>query len=889
MTAVDKAKAPPEDETPMMQQYQRIKRECADALLFFRMGDFYEMFNEDAKVASRILEIALTSRSKNKANSIPMCGVPHHAANGYISKLIKAGKKVALCEQTEDPKFAKGLVRREIVRIVTPGTVLDDALLDPKSNHFVVSLYFGKDGLGLAALDISTGLFKVTEIKGEQAISLLGDELEKIDPREILIPESAAGETTLPWSKKENVYQHGCEDWTFSFGEAYRKLLEHFKTGSLEGFGCEHLKMATSAAGALIHYLQETQKSALSHITALSTYHIHHSMLLDQTTIKSLELVQSSDGSRKNSLLDLLDVTQTPMGARRIKEWILKPLIAPEAIENRLSQVQAFVNAPLLRSDLQNQLKEIHDLERLVGRISLSICGPRDLIALKNSIQTFPEILDLLNRFQSEALSQYTVPWDNLENIHHLIDEKIVDDPPVNLKDGHMIKPGCDQELDRLKSISRDAKSWIAALETKEKERTGIPVLKVGFNKIYGYYLEVTKKNIDRVPEEYIRKQSLVNAERYISPELKEYEEEITGAEDKISALELQLFQRVREGIAKEGPRIQAMARTIGKIDALVSFAETAHRHNYCRPTLLSDSTLELKNGRHPLVERMDPLNQFIANDTLLDSGENQIMIITGPNMAGKSTFLRQVALITLMTQVGSFVPAEEARIGVVDRIFSRVGAQDHLLKGQSTFMVEMNEAANILNNATARSLIILDEIGRGTSTFDGISIAWSIVEYLHALMGEEGGPKTLFATHYHELTDLALVLSGVKNYNVQVKEWNDEIIFLRKIVPGGTDKSYGIQVARLAGLPDTVLKRALEVLDNLEKGEFDETGRPKISLSDSTPEAQGPQQLTMFREDPASSPLLAKLDALNPEDLTPRAALDLLFELKELRRTPNP
>lgn len=883
MSAVEKLKESSEEETPMMQQYHRIKKGCSDAVLFFRMGDFYEMFNEDAKIASRILEIALTSRSKNKANATPMCGIPHHSANAYISKLIKAGKKVAICEQVEDPKFAKGLVQREIVRIVTPGTVLDDSLLDPKSNHFLVSIFFGKDGLGLAALDVSTGLFKVTEILGDNAESLLRDELEKIDPKEILTPESTAEQTNgnTAWSANGNTYLHGCEDWTFSYGEAYRKLLEHFKTGSLEGFGCENLKYAVSAAGALIHYLHETQKSALSHISALSTYHIHNSMLLDQTTIKSLELIQSSDGSRKNSLLDLLDATETPLGARKVKEWILKPLVDRPAIEERLTQVAAFRENPILRSEMRDQLQNIHDLERLVGRISLSICSGRDLIALKNSIETFPKIFSVLERFPT--ISQYSDRWDNLDDIFQLIDAKIVDDPPVNLKDGHLIKPGCDDELDRLKSICRDGKSWIAQLEAKEKERTGIPVLKVGFNRIYGYYIEVTKKNSDRVPEEYIRKQSLVNAERYISPELKEYEIEITGAEDKISELELALFQKIRQDIATEGPRIQSMARIIGEIDALFSFAETAHRNNYCRPAIHEDSTLKLVNGRHPLVEHIDPLNQFIPNDTLLDATDNQIMIITGPNMAGKSTFLRQVALITLMAQIGSFVPADEAQIGVVDRIFSRVGAQDHLLKGQSTFMVEMNEAANILNNATSRSLIILDEIGRGTSTFDGISIAWSIVEYLHALNGDQGGPKTLFATHYHELTELALVLSGVKNFNVQVKEWNDEIIFLRKIVPGGADKSYGIQVARLAGLPEKVLKRAVEVLDNLEKSEFDEVGLPRISHRENAPTPPGPQQLLMFGEEP--SPVLKKLDELNPEELTPRGALDLLFELKDLQK----
>jgi DNA mismatch repair protein MutS len=887
MSIGEKLKGSSEEETPMMRQYHRIKKDCSDAVLFFRMGDFYEMFNEDAKTASRILEIALTSRSKNKANATPMCGIPHHSANAYISKLIQAGKKVAICEQTEDPKFAKGLVQREIVRIVTPGTILDDSLLDPKSNHFLVSIFFGKDGLGLAALDVSTGLFKVTEISGDNAQSLLRDELEKIDPKEILTPESSAGETNgnAPWSANESTHQHECEDWTFSHGEAYRKLLEHFKTGSLEGFGCENLRYAVSAAGALISYLQETQKSALSHISSLSTYHIHNSMLLDQATIKSLELIQSSDGGRKNSLLDLLDTTETALGARKIREWILNPLIDRQVIVGRIAQVGTYKENPLLRNEMRGHLHKIHDLERLVGRISLSICSGRDLIALKNSIETFPEVFSVLEQFKT--LSQYGDRWDNLEDIFKLIDEKIVDDPPVNQKDGHLIKPGCDDELDRLKSISRDGKSWIAALEIKEKERTGIPLLKVGFNRIYGYYIEVTKKNADRVPVEYIRKQSLVNAERYISPELKEYEIEITGAEDKITELELALFQKIRQDIAKEGPRIQNMARIIGEIDALFSFAETAHQNNYCQPTLLEDATLKLVNGRHPLVEHIDPLNQFIPNDTHLDSTDNQIMMITGPNMAGKSTFLRQVALITLMAQIGSFVPADEAQVGIVDRIFSRVGAQDHLLKGQSTFMVEMNEAANILNNATSKSLIILDEIGRGTSTFDGISIAWSIVEYLHGLNGDQGGPKTLFATHYHELTELALVLSGVKNFNVQVKEWNDEIIFLRKIVPGGADKSYGIQVARLAGLPEKVLKRAFEVLDNLEKQELDEVGQPRISHSEDGPVDQGPQQLLMFAED--HSPVLKKLDDLTPDDLTPRQALDLVFELKDLRKKTGP
>ncbi len=872
---------PSEEDTPMMQQYHRIKRECADAILFFRMGDFYEMFHDDAKEASPILEIALTSRSKNKSQPIPMCGVPYHSANVYISKLIKAGKKVAICEQTEDPKQTKGLVKREIVRVVTPGTVIDDALLDPKENHFIVSLYGGRDGLGLAALDVSTGLFKVTEIRGGDAA--LADELEKLDPKEVLTPETLPDESVLPrhWAHNGGPFRHTLEDWKFSHGEARGKLLEHFKTHSLEGFGCEALVYAVCAAGALIRYLEETQKSTLQHIHSIAPFHIDDHMLLDPTTIQSLELVRSSEGSRKHSLLDLLDGSKTPLGARRIKEWILKPLVKREDIESRLDKVGAFKENVLLRNDLRDLLARVHDLERLTGRIALAVCSARDLVALKNSIATFPKIRELLQAAPAPAVQAITQDWDDLADLFKLIDTNIADEPPLNFKEGNVLKPGCDPELDRLRAIRKDGKQWITALEAKEKERTGIPALKVGYNKIYGFYLEVTKKHQDKIPKEYIRKQSLVNAERFVSPELKEQEAEILEAEERMIAREQSLFQEIRARIADEGARVQHMARILGETDALLAFAETAHRHNYCRPVTGGDTELVLTNSRHPLVERLAPAGQFIANDVHLDTQDRQILILTGPNMAGKSTYLRQVALITLMAQIGCFVPAESAHIGLVDRIFSRVGAQDHLLKGESTFMVEMNETANILNNATSSSLIILDEIGRGTSTFDGISIAWSIVEYLHRDNRGQGGPKTLFATHYHELTELALVLEGVKNANVQVKEWNEEIIFLRKIAPGGADKSYGIQVARLAGLPDRVIRRAVEVLDNLEKNEFDALGLPKISHSEipSVP----PDQMTLFGQE--THPVLNRLKSVKPDELTPRQALDLVYELAALEK----
>ena len=865
------------DDTPMMQQYQGIKKEYSDSILFFRMGDFYEMFNEDAKTASSILQIALTSRNK-KSNPVPMCGIPHHSANLYITKLLKAGKKVAICEQTEDPKQAKGLVKREVVRVITPGTILDDNILDPKCDQFIASLYFGKNEIGLSVLDVSTGVFKITQINGDNALSILGDELQKLDPREIIIPDSFKNENRT-WLPTGEVFVHTWEDRSFSFSEAYRNLVEHFKTQSLEGFGCENMKAAISSAGALIHYLRETQKSPLDHITALTSFPIHDYMALDQCTLTSLELVQSSEGTRKNSLLDLLDLSLTPMGARRIREWILKPLINAEKIQERLNIVEDFKDNPTSRKGLRNLLKQIFDLERLLGRITLSACNARDLVALKTSLKVFPDILEALKGYGSSPVQTYLENWDNLENIYDLIDHNIADDPPLGLKEGNLIKSSCNEELDRLKNITRQGKNWIAALELEEKEKTGIPVLKVGFNKIYGYYIEITKKHSDRVPAEYIRKQSLVNAERYISPKLKEYEEEITGAEEKIFALEQNLFEEIRSTVSLAGSRIQGMARIISEVDALSSFAETAHRYNYCQPEFTHDRNLVIEKGRHPLIERMDPSVRFIANNTFLDSVEQQIMIITGPNMAGKSTYLRQVALIALMAQIGSFVPADKVSLAITDRIFSRVGAQDHLLKGQSTFMVEMNETANILNNATPDSLIILDEIGRGTSTFDGISIAWAIVEFLHKA-DQGGGPKTLFATHYHELTDLSRVLPGVKNFNVQVKEWNDEIIFLRKIVPGGTDKSYGIQVARLAGLPKRVLDRAHEVLFNLEQSEFDEVGIPKISHSENCDTKHSPGQLGLFSE--PENPLIQKIKEIDPNQLSPREALEVLFELTE-------
>lgn len=874
-----------EGETPMMQQYMNIKRKYPDSILFYRMGDFYEMFNEDATIASRVLEITLTSRNKNKANPTPMCGIPYHSSKSYIAKLIKSGKKVAICEQTEDAKLTKGLVKRKVVRVITPGTVLDDDLLDPKQNHFLLSLHSDIKGWGLAALDVTTGLFKITELYGNDVKSLLADELENFDPKEIILSKNIKNDgINSNWLENWNHCLQSSDDWAFSYNDAYKRLIEHFKVNSLEGFGCEELKLAVSAAGALIHYIQETQKSALEHINTISILNIHNHMHIDQATVRSLELIKSSQGERKNSLLGLLDLSQTSMGARRIREWILKPLIAVSSINERLDQVNTFRSDLILRQTIREKLKSIYDLERLLGRISLSVCNTRDLISLKSSLSVLPDLIKLLDIKNDKHLKSFISAWDNLDDVYNLIDKNIVDDPPINLKEGNLIKAGCNIELDRLKSITRNGKIWIAQLETKEKDRTGISILKIGYNKIYGYYIEITKKNLDKVPAEYIRKQSLVNAERFISPELKDYESEIIGAEEKATFLEQNIFHQIRKEVALHGKRIQHMASIIAGLDAITSFSEVAHRYNYSKPEIMEGASLKLKNGRHPLIEQIIPENQFIANDTELDSINNQIMIITGPNMAGKSTYLRQVALINLMAQIGSFVPADSARISIVDRIFSRVGAQDHLQKGMSTFMVEMNETANILNNATEKSLIILDEIGRGTSTFDGISIAWSIVEYLHS-DNINGGPKTLFATHYHELTDLALVLKGVKNFNVQIKEQSDEIIFLRKIVPGGADKSYGIQVARLAGLPEKLLHRANEVLLNLEKSEFNKVGVPKVSLSEKKPELSQSQKKERFND--MNHPAIKYLEKVDPDNLSPRQAIDALYELKCFIRKP--
>ncbi|MBI5183629.1 MAG: DNA mismatch repair protein MutS [Nitrospinae bacterium] len=867
--------------TPAMRQYQDIKRKYPEAILFFRMGDFYEMFNEDAKIASKVLEITLTSRHKNKENPIPMCGIPYHAANSYVARLIKGGYKVAICEQVEDPNMAKGIVKREVIRVVTPGMILDSSLLDAKDNNYLVGIYPSEKGYGLSILDISTGEFKVTEFIGGDSFQELESEFNRVEPKEVLVPDGRKDDSllgTLFHNSRYNITPY--LDWVFGYDFAYQILIDQLKTISLDGFGCEGMPLAISSGGALIHYIKETQRSSLSHINRIIVYNVKDYMNLDSSTVKNMELVvRGIDGSRKGSLIELLDLTVTAMGGRRLKDWILKPLLDIERIKERHEAVEEFKINPLLRDELRGFFKGIYDIERITGRITLSAANARDLIALKRSINLLPKIEDLLIGISSGLIHQLLTGWDNLIEIGELIEKGIDDDPPLGLKDGGLIKGGFNGELDELRKISREGKEWITNLEDLERQRTGIGSLKVRYNKVYGYYIEVTKKNLPLVPEGYIRKQSLVNTERFISPELKEYESKILGAEERIIELEYEIFNKIREEIAGEGKRIQKVARIIAELDLLLSLAEVAHRYNYVRPVINEGDSIDIIEGRHPILEQVDRGERFIPNDTHIDCHENQILIITGPNMAGKSTYLRQVALIVLMAQIGGFVPAKETTIGIVDRIFTRVGAHDNLLRGQSTFMVEMNETANILNNATSRSLIILDEIGRGTSTFDGVSIAWSVVEYIHD--SERVGARTLFATHYHELTELSMILKRVKNYNIAVREWNEEIIFLRKIVKGGADKSYGIQVARLAGLPAEVLKRAKEVMMNLEESELNEIGMPKLGYKKYSTKEMTPAQLSLFQA--PQDILKERIREIDIDNITPMEALNKLHELKKM------
>lgn len=866
--------------TPLMRQYLEIKADYQDAVLFFRLGDFYEMFMEDAVLASRVLGITLTSRNKSDEDSIPLCGIPYHSSQGYIAKLIAAGHKVAICEQVEDPKVAKGIVKREVVRVVTPGLVTDTETLEPKENNYLLAIAGDEGAFGVAHVDITTGEFRVTQV---ESISQVESELGSLRPREILFADNEVGLQLLERLKPflDGMMCNQLPDWVCETDYASEQLCTFFGVSGLQSFGCQDLPGAQQSAAAVLYYLQQTQKDELRHIRPLQTYHTRHFMVLDEATRRNLELTATlQDGKKRGSLLGVLDRTVTAMGGRTLRQWIHYPLIDLEQILQRQDAVAELVDESLIRIELREALDDVYDLERLNSKIAMASANAKDLLALRLSLQQLPQIDDLLDPFRGAYLQQLREQLDLLPELVELLSTAIVDDPPFVLRDGGIIRDGYNAELDELRSISREGKGWIAKLEQEERQRTDIPTLKVKYNKVFGYFIEITNRNLDRIPEDYQRKQTLANAERYITPKLKEYEAKVLGAEERLVELEYNLFQQIRLQTSSEGRRIQQSADALAALDALLALADLAHDRNYVRPTVDDTGTLNIQAGRHPVVEGMPLKEAFVPNDVVLDNEKNQLLIITGPNMAGKSTFMRQVALITLMAQVGSFVPAESAHVGVVDRIFTRVGASDNLAKGESTFMVEMNETANILRHATRRSLVILDEIGRGTSTFDGVSIAWAVAEYLHD--NAEVAAKTLFATHYHELTDLALTRDRVKNFNISVKEWNDQIIFLRKIVSGGASRSYGIQVGRLAGLPETVIKRAKEILHNLEAGEFAQSGEPRLGESRGKPKKQRSSQMSLFQSDPNET-IRAKLESLDLTCMTPIEALNALDELKKM------
>lgn len=846
-----------------MKQYFSIKEKYKDAIVLFRLGDFYEMFGEDAEKASKILQIALTTREKSKEEPIPMCGVPYFASESYISKLIKAGYKVAICEQMEEPKEAKGIVRRDIVKVITPGTHSPE---NPKENTYIISLFPSANKHGIAVADISTGEFILYET--EESIE---DEVYRFEPREILIPQSL--KDNIHYKEALNTfYTSFYEDWYFDYTEAYKTLLNHLKVSSLDGYGCDDMVTAISAAGALVGYLEDTQKEAFS-LKKISTLRQESYMFLDAATQRNLELTHNlRDVSHEGTLLWVLDETLTPMGGRFLRSSLLKPLIDIQEIKMRQDSVEYLIEDYELLEELRTSLRKIQDLERLSSKVSSKSANARDLIGIKNSLAYLPKVRKSLSICKNLYLRSISEDISEFSDLRKLIEKSIFDSPPITLREGGIIKDGYSNDVDELRRISTKSKDFISELELKERNRTGISSLKVGYNRIFGYYIEVTKANLHMVPEDYIRKQTLVGGERFITPELKEYESKILGAEEKLKNLEYQIFQEILDEVQKESTLLSKAAHAVAFVDFLSSLTVVAKRYTYVKPSVDESGVIEITEGRHPVLERIPSGEKFIPNTTYIDTEDNRLLIITGPNMAGKSTYMRQVALIVLMAQIGSFVPASDARIGTADRIFTRIGASDLLTKGQSTFMVEMIEVSNITHNATHKSLIILDEVGRGTSTFDGISIAWAVAEYIL----NEIKARTLFATHYNELTELGLTHNGVKNYNVSVKEWGDEIIFLRKIEKGPADKSYGIQVARLAGIPEGIINRSKEVLANLEKDELDETGSPKFADRKTK---RSNVQLDLFSSMPDS--IMTEIINLDVKSLKPQEALDKLIELK--------
>jgi DNA mismatch repair protein MutS len=865
--------------TPAMRQYLDAKQQHRDAILLFRMGDFYEMFYEDALVAARALELTLTSRSKDSGGGgIPMCGVPFHAADSYITRLVKKGFRVAICDQVEDPRKAKGLVKREVVRVVSPGTLTDANYLDARAPAFLMAVAPSRAGhqqsIGAALLDLSTGDFSVAEYHGADSVAALADEIEVLAPREIVTPADAS----LPFLSASPIPVTPVDAWTFDLESARRTLLDQFRTGGLEGFGLEGRSAAVSAAGALVHHLRTTQKLDLAHVRVIRRRERRDSLIIDPTTLKHLEIVEGSEGGRAGSLLDELDRTVTSIGSRLLRSWLLAPLVALEPIRDRLDAVEELAFKNTERGKCRDTLKAVQDLERLVARAALRVAGPRDFLGLMQSLAVVPRIRSVLADLRAPLVSSLVSALDDLSDVRDAIEHTLIADAPALARDGGMIRDGVDAELDELRAISRSGKQVIAEMETRERARTGIASLKVRYNRVFGYYIEISKSNLAAAPPDYLRKQTIAGGERFITPALKEYEEKVLGADERILERELEIFEKLRCAVAGEAARIQATSRALAALDVLGTLAETAAANNYIKPHVHDGDELLVSEARHPVVERRAAAagEPFVPNDVSLDGAASQLMILTGPNMGGKSTYLRQTALLIVMAHCGSFVPAREAKIPLVDRIFARVGASDNIARGHSTFMIEMQETANILHHATSRSFIVLDEIGRGTSTFDGLSIAWAVAEYL--VTNRAAQPKTLFATHYHELTDLADATPGVVNFHVAAREWKDDIVFLRKIEPGRSDRSYGIQVARLAGLPRTVIDRAREILGALERDELTRGGRPSVSGTPTDPQ----RQLGLFQGQPADDRLRQQLAAIDVDRMTPLEALALLANLKK-------
>jgi DNA mismatch repair protein MutS len=891
--------------TPAMRQYFDAKRQHRDAIVFFRMGDFYEMFYEDALTASRALDLTLTSRSKDaEGNNIPMCGIPHHAADGYLTRLVRKGYRVAICEQIEDPRKAKGLVKRDVVRVVSPGTLTDAGYLEAREPAFLMAIAGamspaaagpekggagsrrgtpGGDGrVGVALIDLSTGEFTTAEYEGESGLQAVNDEIAVLRPRELVVPDGVDIAATFPEVERLQITVTRADDWTFETQAARQTLLEQLDTHGLDGFGLEGRPAAVRAAGGLVRYLRDTQKVDLAHVRAVRFKPSADCLIIDPITLQHLEIIKGSEGGTPGSLLHEIDRTVTAMGGRLLRAWLLRPLLALEPVRDRLDGVEELAFRTVERGRFRDALKGVHDLERLVARTALGTAGPRDLVALGRSLGAIPRCRESLDDLRAPLVRSLCAELDDLQDLRTLIERTVVDEPPALARDGGAIRDGVDADLDAVRVISRSGRQVIAEMEERERARTGISSLKVRFNRVFGYYIEISKSNLGAVPDDYQRKQTIAGGERFTTPGLKEYEEKVLGADERILERELQIFDSLRQQIAVQAPRIQDTARALSALDVLAGLAETASVSNYTKPHVHEGDEFLVVEGRHPVVERFSR-DAFVPNDIELNGDTRQLVLLTGPNMGGKSTYLRQTALVPILAQIGSFVPAREAKVPLVDRIFARVGASDNIARGQSTFMVEMQETANILHSATSRSLVVLDEIGRGTSTFDGLSVAWAVAEFLAT--NDRARPKTLFATHYHELTDLADALPGIVNAHVAAREWKDDIIFLRKIVPGRADRSYGIQVARLAGLPAKVVTRAKEILQGLERDELSRGGRPTLSGTRGGPDTY---QMGLFAADAskesneALEEVARRLRDVPIDETTPRQALEILAELKD-------